>query len=61
MFDFSQPIWINWELNNICNLMCPQCGRNEIKNGIIGLVIIFSAFAISSFVIQQAFEATSTE
>lgn len=35
MFDFSQPIWINWELNNICNLMCPQCGRNEIKNGIL--------------------------
>ena len=35
--------------------------KNLIKNGIIGLVIIFSAFAISSFVIQQAFEATSTE
>ncbi len=33
--------------------------KNLIKNGIIGLVIIFSAFAISSFVISSMFEATS--
>ena len=33
--------------------------KNLIKNGIIGLVIIFSAFAISSFVITNMFEATS--
>ena len=35
MFDLTKPIDINWELNNICNLMCRQCGRNEIKNGIL--------------------------
>ena len=33
--------------------------KNLIKNGIIGLVIIFSAFAISSFVITNMFEATN--
>ena len=33
MFDFNKPLWINWELNNICNLMCPQCTRNEIVDG----------------------------
>ncbi len=33
MFDLESPLWINWELNNICNLMCPQCDRNEIVNG----------------------------
>ena len=33
MFDLTKPFDINWELNNICNLMCPQCVRNEIKNG----------------------------
>ena len=33
--------------------------KNLIKNGIIGLVIIFSAFAISSFVISNMFDATS--
>ncbi|SVC93258.1 uncharacterized protein METZ01_LOCUS346112, partial [marine metagenome] len=26
---------VNWELNNKCNLMCPQCGRNEIKDGVL--------------------------
>ena len=33
MFDFNKPLWMNWELNNICNLMCPQCRRNEIRDG----------------------------
>ena len=35
MFDLTKPMDINWELNNICNLMCPQCARNEVKNGIL--------------------------
>ena len=35
MFDFTKPFDINWELNNICNLMCPQCGRNEIVDGVL--------------------------
>jgi MoaA/NifB/PqqE/SkfB family radical SAM enzyme len=35
MYDLTKPIDINWELNNICNLMCPQCGRNEIKDGVL--------------------------
>ena len=35
MFNLSEPISINWELNNICNLMCPQCGRNQIKDGVL--------------------------
>ena len=35
MFDLTKPIDINWELNNICNLMCPQCGRNQIKDGVL--------------------------
>jgi len=33
MFDKTKPFDINWELNNICNLFCPQCGRNEIVDG----------------------------
>ena len=33
MFDITKPLSINWELNNKCNLMCPQCVRNEIKDG----------------------------
>ncbi len=33
MFNTTKPLDVNWELNNICNLMCPQCVRNEIKNG----------------------------
>ena len=33
MFNLKKPLEINWELNNRCNLMCPQCGRNEIKDG----------------------------
>ena len=33
--------------------------KNLIKNGIIGLVVIFSAYAIASFVIGQMFTATS--
>ena len=37
MFNLDLPIDINWELNNVCNLMCPQCGRNEIKNGVLQL------------------------
>lgn len=35
MFDWEKPLWINWELNNICNLMCPQCGRNKIVDGVL--------------------------
>tara|TARA_R100000234_G_scaffold48682_3_gene29149 strand:+ start:1450 stop:2436 length:987 start_codon:yes stop_codon:yes gene_type:complete len=35
MIDLSKPVDINWELNNICNLMCPQCARNEIKDGVL--------------------------
>jgi MoaA/NifB/PqqE/SkfB family radical SAM enzyme len=35
MYDLNKPITINWELNNICNLMCPQCARNTIKDGIL--------------------------
>ena len=35
MFDLSKPLDANWELNNICNLMCPQCGRNEIIDGVL--------------------------
>jgi MoaA/NifB/PqqE/SkfB family radical SAM enzyme len=37
MFDLTKPMDINWELNNICNLMCPQCARNKIKNGVLQL------------------------
>ena len=33
MFNTTKALDVNWELNNICNLMCPQCVRNEIKNG----------------------------
>ena len=33
LFDTNIPLDVNWELNNICNLMCPQCVRNEIKDG----------------------------
>lgn len=35
MYDLNKPIIINWELNNICNLMCPQCARNTIKDGVL--------------------------
>ena len=35
MFDLSKPLDANWELNNICNLMCPQCARNEIVDGVL--------------------------
>ena len=35
MIDLTKPIDINWELNNICNLMCPQCTRNTIKDGVL--------------------------
>jgi len=35
MFDLSKPLDANWELNNICNLMCPQCSRNVIVNGVL--------------------------
>jgi len=30
-----KPLDINWELNNICNLMCPQCERNRIVDGLL--------------------------
>ena len=33
--------------------------KDLIKNGIIGLVIIFSAYAISAFVMKAAFDATT--
>ena len=33
MYDLNKPLSIQWELNNICNLMCPQCVRNVIKDG----------------------------
>ena len=33
MYDLTKPLSIQWELNNLCNLMCPQCGRNVIKDG----------------------------
>ena len=46
MFDLSKPLWINWELNNICNLMCPQCGRNDIVDG--KLVFKKSAAALNN-------------
>ena len=35
MIDLSKPVAASFELNNICNLMCPQCARNEIKNGVL--------------------------
>lgn len=35
MIDLSKPVNINWELNNICNLMCPQCARNTVKDGVL--------------------------
>ena len=35
MFNLDLPLDVNWELNNKCNLMCPQCGRNEIKDGVL--------------------------
>ena len=31
--DLNKPIDASFELNNICNLMCPQCGRNDIVDG----------------------------
>ena len=33
MYDLTKSLDINWELNNICNLFCPQCVRNEIRDG----------------------------
>ena len=33
--DLTKPIDASFELNNKCNLMCPQCARNEIKDGIL--------------------------
>ena len=35
MIDLSKPINVSWELNNICNLMCPQCARNTVKDGVL--------------------------
>ena len=33
--DLNKPIDASFELNNICNLMCPQCARNTVKDGIL--------------------------
>ena len=33
LFNTEKTLDVNWELNNICNLMCPQCVRNEIVDG----------------------------
>ena len=33
--DLTKPIDASFELNNICNLMCPQCARNIVKDGIL--------------------------
>ena len=35
MIDLSKPVDASFELNNICNLMCPQCARNEIRDGVL--------------------------
>ena len=35
MIDLTKPIDASFELNNICNLMCPQCSRNTIKDGVL--------------------------
>ena len=35
MIDLTKPIDASFELNNICNLMCPQCSRNIIRDGIL--------------------------
>jgi hypothetical protein len=34
MIDLTKPVDASYELNNICNLMCPQCARNTIKDGV---------------------------
>ena len=33
MIDLTKPVDASFELNNKCNLMCPQCSRNIIKDG----------------------------
>ena len=33
--DLTKPIDASFELNNKCNLMCPQCARNVIKDGVL--------------------------
>ena len=35
MIDLTRPVTVHWELNNICNLMCPQCSRNIVKDGVL--------------------------
>ena len=35
MLDLTKPVDASYELNNICNLMCPQCARNTIKDGVL--------------------------
>ena len=35
MIDLNKPVSISWELNNICNLMCPQCIRNTVEDGVL--------------------------
>ena len=35
MIDLTKPVTVHWELNNICNLMCPQCSRNIVKDGVL--------------------------
>jgi len=35
MIDLTKPVDASYELNNICNLMCPQCARNTVKNGVL--------------------------
>jgi MoaA/NifB/PqqE/SkfB family radical SAM enzyme len=35
MIDLTKPVDASYELNNICNLMCPQCARNTIKDGVL--------------------------
>lgn len=35
MIDLTKPINATFELNNICNLMCPQCARNVIVDGVL--------------------------
>ena len=35
MIDLSKPVDASFELNNKCNLMCPQCSRNTVKDGVL--------------------------
>lgn len=35
MIDLTKPINATFELNNKCNLMCPQCTRNTIVDGVL--------------------------